>query len=438
MDLGQFSPHSFGISFADVFEKNFEKKLILKLSELPQWRRDSSREQSQAKLVLHFLERGTLPWWADESETDLGKITTQLLRDQPELVRLFLYENRFKANVWERVAFQFNDEEKKLVCLQIEELNAAKVLFGIWIKWITSKVKGFSNFEFIKPEDIILNILIRSAPEILGKTELSHIVWDIFKNHIEEIFSENKVLIQQVKKVLSVFDSENIWNKPVKIENLNYIEKSFKDLDVHYEKEDKKNALEYNIVKKLRENKKLFLEQITQDQYTKEQNPDKYIVKHAGLVLLAPFIKTFFQELDLLDDSDWRNKGALFKAVHLLKYLSTGKQKMPEYSLTLEKILCSIPIHEPVPLKLLLQDKEMKEADFLLKSVIKHWKVLRNTSIHGLRETFFKRDGIISGKENGWLLQVERKSPDVLLDGIPWGYSTISLPWNKYIIFTEW
>ena len=27
---------------------------------------------------------------------------------------------------------------------------------------------------------------------------------------------------------------------------------------------------------------------------------------------------------------------------------------------------------------------------------------------------------------------------DVLLDSIPWGFSTTSLPWNNYIIFTEW
>jgi len=55
-----------------------------------------------------------------------------------------------------------------------------------------------------------------------------------------------------------------------------------------------------------------------------------------------------------------------------------------------------------------------------------------------LRESFLKRDGILTLKENGWLLQVERKTLDVLIDSIPWGYSTIAFSWNERLIFVEW
>jgi len=55
-----------------------------------------------------------------------------------------------------------------------------------------------------------------------------------------------------------------------------------------------------------------------------------------------------------------------------------------------------------------------------------------------LRESFLKRDGILTQKENGWLLQVERKTLDILIDSIPWGYSTVSFSWNEYLIFVEW
>ena len=70
--------------------------------------------------------------------------------------------------------------------------------------------------------------------------------------------------------------------------------------------------------------------------------------------------------------------------------------------------------------------------------MITHWSALKNTSIDGLREGFLKRDGLITKKENGWLLQVERKTMDVLLENIPWGYSTISLMWNDYLLTVEW
>jgi hypothetical protein len=85
-----------------------------------------------------------------------------------------------------------------------------------------------------------------------------------------------------------------------------------------------------------------------------------------------------------------------------------------------------------------LSEYETNEALVLLNAVIEHWKALRNTTPNGLRENFFKRDGILMKKEEGWLLQVERKTQDVLLDNIPWGYSTLILPWNPYLIHVEW
>jgi hypothetical protein len=110
----------------------------------------------------------------------------------------------------------------------------------------------------------------------------------------------------------------------------------------------------------------------------------------------------------------------------------------PEYALVFEKILCGMPVDAPIPLDVALDDREIEEAESLLKAVITHWSILRNTTTEGLRETFFKRDGLLTKKENGWLLQVERKTLDVLLDNIPWGYSTITLLWNKYLVFVEW
>jgi hypothetical protein len=121
-----------------------------------------------------------------------------------------------------------------------------------------------------------------------------------------------------------------------------------------------------------------------------------------------------------------------------LKYLSVGTKQYYEYQLVLEKLICGIPLNQPLETIPVLEQKEMDEAESLLQSAIEHWKKLGNTSVNGLRESFLKRDGIISPKENNWLMRVERKTLDVLVDSIPWGFSTVSLPWNRYIIFTEW
>jgi hypothetical protein len=111
---------------------------------------------------------------------------------------------------------------------------------------------------------------------------------------------------------------------------------------------------------------------------------------------------------------------------------------MFEYQLVLEKILCGVPVGETIDTSIILTKEEMAEGELLLQSVIEHWSVLKNTSVNGLRESFLKRDGLLTCKDNGWLLQVERKTLDVLVDNIPWGFSTVLLPWNNYIISTEW
>jgi hypothetical protein len=74
----------------------------------------------------------------------------------------------------------------------------------------------------------------------------------------------------------------------------------------------------------------------------------------------------------------------------------------------------------------------------MLSEVIRHWSVLKNTSVAGLRETFLQREGRISPAANGWKLQIERKTVDVLLGKLPWGIGIIKLPWMNELMYVDW
>ena len=75
----------------------------------------------------------------------------------------------------------------------------------------------------------------------------------------------------------------------------------------------------------------------------------------------------------------------------------------------------------------------------LLSAVVGHWDALKNTGQEGLRETYIKRPGKISRRNDGdWLLQVESKSYDILLDRLPWGISMVRLPWMARMLRVEW
>jgi hypothetical protein len=64
--------------------------------------------------------------------------------------------------------------------------------------------------------------------------------------------------------------------------------------------------------------------------------------------------------------------------------------------------------------------------------------VLRNTSPDGLRGTFLLRPGKVSLRNDDWLLQVEARTCDILLEQLPWGIGMIKLPWMEKMVWVEW
>jgi hypothetical protein len=111
----------------------------------------------------------------------------------------------------------------------------------------------------------------------------------------------------------------------------------------------------------------------------------RYFLKHAGLALVAPFLPAFFKALELLNEKAFKTKEAKWQGIFLLYFLATGEQESPEYNLVLEKLLCGLPLEEPVPARIELAKAWLTEANDLLESMISHWKALKSTSPAGLR-----------------------------------------------------
>ncbi len=168
------------------------------------------------------------------------------------------------------------------------------------------------------------------------------------------------------------------------------------------------------------------------------------IAPHAGLVLLHPFLKPFFESLSLchsegiLRGGTFNNKKAQRRAAALLHYLATDATEMAEYDMSMPKLLVGLPLEQTLDRRIVLTDLERTEADDLLNATIKHWKALGDTSRDGLREAFLQRSGKLTHRSDGWLLQVEPKTLDILIDRLPWGLSIVQLSWMKEMLFVEW
>jgi hypothetical protein len=428
LDMGSFSRHGFGTNFKAVFTQKLRNELAKKLSDINPVVRQASRRLSDTETLLYFLSNGTLPWFADEASVNIDEIFKEAAANQPGVLSSFFQQKRSAEKIWQRISWQLDDASKALAVSLSPQLNAARETIINWINQIAEKINSAgqqasdlagsgSQISAQAENDLVsaglqralLNInnaVLKNAVAIFTSNASDAVLKKLFTTHIATFFSGNEALENKLLLEFSILTGSEQAPAEVKTAQI---------------QAPADNPLQQKM-----------------PGYSIEDAAEKYSVKHAGLVLLAPFLKPFFTELNLLEGNDWKTQESAFKAVHLLKFLADGRTSAPEYTLVFEKILCGLPVEMPVPLDIVLEDNETAEAASLLQAILTHWKILQSTNIDGLRESFIKRDGILTKKETGWQLQVERKTLDVLLDRIPWGYSTISLGWNRYLIFVEW
>ena len=166
------------------------------------------------------------------------------------------------------------------------------------------------------------------------------------------------------------------------------------------------------------------------------EEPGGILVDSAGLVLIHPFLPRFFEGLGLATVDELVEPG---RAVCLLHHLATGDMTAPEHQLTLAKVLCGVRLDEPTEADVGLTEAETEEAIALLDAAMGHWGALGGSSPDALRGGFLMRPGTLAADaDEDWLLRVEARAVDILLDQLPWGLSLVKLPWMDRLLRVEW
>ena len=165
---------------------------------------------------------------------------------------------------------------------------------------------------------------------------------------------------------------------------------------------------------------------------------EQVYIANAGMVLLAPYLPRLFERLGFIDAGQFKSRDAAERAVHCLQFLVNSNLSSPEYQLVLNKLICGIKLGLPIRRGIELGVDEIEQLEGLLQAVTQHWKALENTSIDGLRESFLQRNGRLQLKSDSWHLAVEAGPFDMLLDQVPWSFSTIKFAWMKRVIYVEW
>jgi len=170
---------------------------------------------------------------------------------------------------------------------------------------------------------------------------------------------------------------------------------------------------------------------------TEQAALDAQRVEHAGLVLVHPFLPRYFEACGLVRTGEFVSREARHAGAHLLHFLATGQIECDEHTLTWPRMMVGCGPRDPVPRRTGLGHAWLDEGRALLSAVIEHWEAIGRTSAAGLRETFLQRPGVVS-TEGSFVVRVESRGVDVLLDRLPWGLSVVKFPWLRAPIHVEW
>lgn len=167
-------------------------------------------------------------------------------------------------------------------------------------------------------------------------------------------------------------------------------------------------------------------------------------VENAGLVLAGPFLPHLFSTLGFLLPADGAGDAPRIdpdqasRAVHLLQFLVDGRCGVPEPELVLNKLLCGLSPQTPIEAAITPTEAETGLCLQLLQAMLANWPILSNTSVAGLRETFLQRTGRLEMRPDGPTLTVQRKTVDVLVDQVPWGFRMIYHAWMRQPVHVIW
>jgi hypothetical protein len=360
-----------------------------------------NKERTVVDVFLFFLQHGYLPWWTSIKTIEELTLVEQFSDDESRTLKEFLKDkttaSRFATALPQTI---FINMLSKL--FQISEKQTADVFQKI--ERLASKIQD---------RDLQYQFLILTRQQFISACVKGQDETVVIKQATDLLIAKYKISHGELKNFIASDVLLSTDNSPRHI--------PLDDLLIEVINPEQSEKL--NEQKRQLERQQLALKQ------------DGIYIGNAGLVLLAPFIPRFFENLGIVENNMFNSKDL---AVSLLQWLVTGNELYAEFNLVFPKIICGMEPEEPVVIIPHLPEGFKNEGEALLQSVIEHWNILKNTSVEGLRESFLQREGKLSFQKNEWLLQVEQKPYDMLLEHLPWNISMIRLSWMPYLLRTEW
>lgn len=368
-----------------------------------------SNQEKMVKTFIYFLEKGDMPWWNPD------KKGFSFL--DPEVFDAMIHSTNFeksiinvlpKQYVQNRIINQLSNEQIAELCLTILRNKELKISLEPNIINYISKLDHTNRL-------IIWSLILNVLSEYLTSSNNNlqdYIVQQISKLEAAD-FLQIKTNRQNLKSIIKIFPF---------IKESEIIESIKNNVINHPENAE-------NSIRTIDEEGKTIHEDLS-------PNEGLYIL-NAGLIMLHPFLKTFFEHCNLVHPETQQLTDPELCA-HLLHYIATGEANAPEYEMVFEKFLCNIPMNQSINRHIKLSRKHKTQVKNLIESVQQNWKPMKKSSVALLQNEFFQRSGKLVITDQDYTLTVERKTQDILLDKLAWGLSLVKLPWKENFMFVNW
>lgn len=371
---------------------------------------------NQEKMVqsfIFFLENGSMPWWNSDKKAN-GFLEKPILASiisaknfQKNLISVLP-----KQHVQDRIINQLSDEQIVQLCLAILQNKELKINLEADI---IRRISKLQHSDRIIVWRLVLRVLTAYLHSPSGDLK-EYLLQQILKLKPTEFFNINgSKNWETVAEIFPFMKEKEILER---IEN-------FKT-DIKDQPENVKTAEEV-----IPQDKTTIRDDVNID-----VNSGQYI-QNAGLILIHPFIKTFFEQCNLLDPKTQELTDPELCA-NLLHYIATGKTNAPEYDMLFEKFLCNIPMNQTINRHIKLSRQHKTQAQNVIESVQHNWNPMKKSSVELLQNEFFQRPGKLVVTEHDYTLSVERKTQDILLEKLAWGIGLAKLPWKEKFIFINW
>lgn len=331
---------------------------------------------------------------------------------------------KFKNEIKLKSTLKNHKSSKSIVIWEIEDERDFEVFFWEWvISEVIIKQQKISSQEILQRfiEDFFATTTLLLLKNWTSNSTQSDSI--IQKNILESLLKNNTKMLADVSNNLETL-TDSITLKKAQKE----IEKRIQLTD--------NQEFNNNKQPKLKNTDLPINEYSINDILSKEH----LLTDYAGVVLVNPFLKELFAKLHFIEANKFISIKAQTKAIHLVHFIASGMHQAPEYEQVLPKILCGMPLDEPLDYAIKLTKKEMKEAENMMQAAVSWWGALGKTSPQGLREGFLKREGKLKSGQLGWELQVQPNTLDIMLQKLPfgWGFGLIKLPWMSKILSVDW